>query len=163
MGENDDKMLTINNLENGKSGLSYADYRGSTTPGLKVFVDNNSGKIFKVNKGETIDCKANNYYYERYTGDFGQVYFTDKIDSLLNCNGKVEEAVEDTSKVVYRVERKNKPMGERLKTGVTGMGEKIKGFSLFGNKSAATGGRRSRKSKKQSRSRKQSKSRKTRR
>ena len=151
--------LTIDNLENGVSPLSYVNSDGKKD--LDIFFSNNQKdpiKIFKVTKDDVIDCNKYNYYYTKYMGKFGQPYFVTKIDSVFGC----KSAVEGTSGDVYRVERKNRPIGEKLKSG----------FSFFnrpaatapaGDAASTTGGRKSRNSKNQRKSRKQHKSRKTRR
>jgi hypothetical protein len=156
--------LNIDNLEKGVSPLSYVNSDGKND--LEIFFSNDQKKdtvkIFKVTKDDVIDCNKYNYYYTKYMGKFGQPYFVTKIDSIFGC----KSAVEGTSGDVYRVERKNRPMGEKLKSGVTGFFNRPATGEATPTNPAATGGRKSRKqrnSKNQRNSRKQRKSRKSRR
>ena len=122
--------LTIDNLENGKSKLTYPNNGNSNGNGelADLFQKNKeSGRIIKVLDNNNIDCDKYNYYHEEYVSKFGQPYYVIKIVSVFGC----KRAVESTGGIVYRVERKNRPAGEKFKSGVT---------SFFSKPAATTDG-----------------------
>jgi hypothetical protein len=114
---------TIEELEQGESEIKI--YNGELET-LKNKVPQRIIKLSELQEEEPIDCDKYNYYYEKekrsadYKTSLG-IYAT-KISLLCRMIKNMNP------KSVYRVERKNRPMME-------GLGNKIKGFSFFSNKS----------------------------
>jgi hypothetical protein len=172
--------LTIENLKQGNKTLQLnpnSDGKGE----LERFFENKKTEvpqeIFKLSElpeDEAIDCNKYNYYREEKMGKFGRPYFVKKIDSVFGCNNEVKRY--DT-RFVYRVERKDRPMTEGLKSGFTSFFKKstdapaatTTDAAPAGDANAApapaptSGGRRSRNQRKSRRSRKQRNQRKSRR
>lgn len=123
--------LTLENLQNGVDIARKNDplpqeisiEEDKEKGELARFAIDNPGKIFEVKSSDEIDCDKYNYYYERETkplGEYRAIYSVklSKSDAIRYKNNNW---------IFYKVERKNRPMMERLKS---------KGFNLFGKKSA---------------------------
>jgi hypothetical protein len=187
--------LTIENLENGKSKLTNFEdinildiHKARQDEGKneldefykKIKESKESNRISIVDKNEEIDCNMYNYYhkYKEYifaTEQF-KTYVT-KIGFPFGCKDTVESYLKNTNNIIYKVNRKDRPAGEKLKTGLTSFfnrsdaapatnaapaGGNIKSKFSIGNFFSKSGGRKSRnqrKSIKQRKSRKQRRSR----
>ncbi len=114
--------LTIDNLEKGEKTLGLSQGSDKGKGGLERFYEKNKNKIFKLTEDEEIDCNKYNYYYETCQPfKFGGWCFAEKIDSIFGCNSEVKRY---NRKYLYKVERKNRPTGEKLKSGFTSLFKK---------------------------------------